>query len=184
MSEVWFTSDTHFHHNRILEFCGDTRKGETTEEMNDLMVEAWNSVVKKGDRVYHTGDFCFKGKAAIKEIKGRLNGDIHLVFGNHDQIIRKSKEISEMFTSVQQMKHLKIGEHRFILCHFPISEWWDCHQGTMMIHGHCHGGATNVNYNYRIMDVGIDARKDNLMLPFHIEEVVENLKDRDILPHH
>lgn len=184
MSEVFFVSDTHFSHNRILEFCRDTRQGEDTEEMNELMYAAWNSVVKPGDRVYHLGDFCFKGKAAIKDAKSRLNGEIHLILGNHDQIIKKSKDISDTFASVQQMKHLKVGDHRFILCHFPISEWWDCHQGTMMIHGHCHGGATNVNYNYRIMDVGIDARKDNLMLPFHIEEVVENLKDRDILPHH
>ena len=53
-----------------------------------------------------------------------------------------------------------------------------------MVHGHTHGGATNVNYNYRIMDVGVDSRKDNLMLPFHIDEVVNTLKDREILSHH
>lgn len=184
MSNVYFTSDTHFFHDRILEFCGATRQGSSTEEMNERMYEAWNSVVKPGDRVYHLGDFCFKGRAAVIEAKSRLNGEVHLILGNHDMIIKKSSEIQKMFASVQQMKHLKVGEHRFILCHFPLAEWWDCHKGTMMLHGHCHGGATNVNYNYKIMDVGIDARKDNLMLPFHIDEVIETLKDRELLSHH
>lgn len=181
MSEVWFCSDTHFHHSRILEFCRETRRGDTTEEMTELLVEAWNSVVKSGDRVYHTGDFCFGGKEKVKSIKLRLNGQIHLILGNHDYLIRNTPEISEMFASVRTYRFNKINDQNFALSHFPMARWQEMGKGSIMLHGHTHG---NYQAEYRIMDVGVDARGDNLMLPFHFDEVIENMKNRVIISHH
>lgn len=186
MNNIWLTSDTHFHHSRILEFCPKTRQGKDAEEMTELMIQAWNSVVKKGDTVYHCGDFCFRGKTQVIDCISRLNGQVHIILGNHDHIIKKNKEICSMFASVQQMKHVKVGDDRFILSHFPQAEWWDSHKGTIHCFGHVHGGTQNIQHQlqFKCMDVGIDARGDDLMLPFHIDEILEKMKDREIMSHH
>lgn len=187
MSEnIWFTSDTHAWHNRILDFCRNTRRGESAEEMTELIIDQWNSQVGKNDRVYHTGDFSFGGKDKVLDFASRLNGKIHLVLGNHDSMIKKNVEISSYFESVQHYKTLKVNEHRFILFHFPLAEWWDCHKGTIHLHGHVHGGKDNIQYQqkFKIMDIGIDSRNDDKMALFHIDEVLSFVKDKEIMTHH
>lgn len=186
MENIWFTSDTHAWHESILKFCPETRDGKTSEEMTEILIQNWNSVVNENDRVYHCGDLSFGGKAKVNDFISRLNGKIHLILGNHDQMIRKSSELQQYFESVQEYKHLKVGEHRFILFHFPIAEWWDCHRGVYHISGHLHGNHGNVEYlkEYRWMDVGVDTRNDKLMTPYHIDEVLDKLKDRKIMEHH
>lgn len=98
--KVWFTSDTHFNHANIIRYCsrpwhGGERDSEgnvvVTEkdvaDMNEAMVERWNSTVGKDDIVWHLGDFCLgKGqKEAIPRFVSRLNGRKRLVMGNHDR---------------------------------------------------------------------------------------------------
>jgi calcineurin-like phosphoesterase family protein len=53
--------------------------------MNQGLIEAWNSVVKKDDEVFHLGDFCFKGYDKWVEIIKQLNGQITIIKGNHDK---------------------------------------------------------------------------------------------------
>jgi Calcineurin-like phosphoesterase len=85
MSTVWFTSDTHFFHKRILEFTD--RPCDSVEEMNEALVRNWNKHVAKGDRVYHLGDFSFGTRSQTEEMIGRLRGQIHLIRGNHDDVL-------------------------------------------------------------------------------------------------
>ena len=54
--KFWYSSDSHFHHRRIIEYC--SRPFPSVEEMNQVMIERWNEVVKPDDIVYHCGDFC------------------------------------------------------------------------------------------------------------------------------
>ena len=54
MSNTFFTSDTHFCHGR--EFLYGPRGFTNAEEMNEAIIERWNSVVKPTDLVYHLGD--------------------------------------------------------------------------------------------------------------------------------
>lgn len=186
MVERYFTSDTHFFHEAILRFCPDTRDGDTPEEMSEILIQNWNKLVKPQDIVYHTGDFSFGGKGKLRSLVGRLNGQIHITWGNHDHMLRKSEEFATMFVSRDYQKHVKVGEHRFILSHYPMAEWWDCHQGTIHVHGHLHGNKENVGYQqqFKIFDCGVDTRGDKLMLPYHIDEVLEVVKNRDIMSHH
>ena len=83
MSEIFVTSDTHFNHGRIIEYCD--RPFVTVEEMNEALVENWNRVVGKDDVVYHCGDFAMGGAAEIGSFVKRLNGRIKLIKGNHDR---------------------------------------------------------------------------------------------------
>ena len=47
--KVWFTSDTHFGHKNVIPYCN--RPWETVEEMNEALINNWNSVVKENDIV-------------------------------------------------------------------------------------------------------------------------------------
>ena len=81
----WIIGDTHFYHYNIIEYCD--RPFSSVEEMNELMIYNWNSVVSNKDMVYHLGDFAF-GKGSrehIAEIRTKLNGNIFLFKGNHDR---------------------------------------------------------------------------------------------------
>lgn len=75
----WFTSDSHHFHSNILNYCD--RPYDTIEEMDEDLIRRWNGVVKEDDTVFHLGDFCF---GDIKKYTSRLNGNIILVKGNHD----------------------------------------------------------------------------------------------------
>ena len=80
--KIWFTSDTHWNHANIIKYC--KRPFANVEEMDDALISNWNAVVDKGDHVYHLGDFCWgKRDGWIKYLK-LLNGNIHIIKGNHD----------------------------------------------------------------------------------------------------
>ena len=55
MADIYFTADTHFNHENILDYC--RRPYNNIQEMNEALVENWNKTVKKEDTVYHLGDF-------------------------------------------------------------------------------------------------------------------------------
>ena len=81
---VWFTSDSHFYHANIIKYCN--RPFASVEEMNEKLIENWNSVVGKDDIVWCLGDFCLgpDQKKHIPELVSKLNGRINLILGNHD----------------------------------------------------------------------------------------------------
>ena len=79
---VFFTSDTHFCHERVIDFV--KRPFKDIEEMNDALVKNWNQRVKPEDSVFHLGDFVW-GDKRFDEFMERLNGHIILVTGNHDR---------------------------------------------------------------------------------------------------
>ncbi len=176
MENIWFTSDTHFYHKRILDFCRETRIGDNTDEMTELMIEAWNKRVKRTDRVYHTGDFSFGSKIQTIDVISRLNGFIHLIEGNHDTML-ESKEFDGMFTSKQIYKAIKIGDQRIVMMHYPIESWDRMAHGTIMLHGHLHG---DQHHECRVlrnrMDIGVDTRLECDMAPYHFDEVMERIK--------
>lgn len=79
---VFFTSDTHFYHTNIIDFC--RRPFMNIEAMNETLIANWNKVVGTNDIVFHLGDFCLGDSAKWNGILDRLNGKIYLILGNHD----------------------------------------------------------------------------------------------------
>lgn len=101
MSNIWFTSDTHFMHKNLCLGVSEwndkhlsARKFDILEEMNELIVKNINNVVKEGDILYHLGDWSFGGIENIWKFRKRINcKNIYLVPGNHDHHIKKNKLI-------------------------------------------------------------------------------------------
>ena len=84
----YFISDTHFYHYNIIQYCN--RPFDNIEEMNNRMIESWNSVVTQDDTVYFLGDFGFGDKEKLSNICTQLNGAKIMLRGNHD--FRRGKQ--------------------------------------------------------------------------------------------
>ena len=78
---LFLTSDCHFDHANIIEYCH--RPFTSVEKMNNAILTGWNQRVKPTDTVIHVGDFCF-GKRA-KYWMDQLNGNKIFLAGNHDR---------------------------------------------------------------------------------------------------
>lgn len=177
--KTWFTSDLHFGHNNIIKFCPDTRPFADANDMDEKLIAKWNSQVAPNDVVYIVGDVFFHKANKAQAIMDRLNGTIHLVFGNHDYMIKKNPDLLNRFASAQDYLVLHLEGIEVVLFHFPIFEWYNMHRGAFHLFGHVHGAATVPG---RAMDVGIDTRDDYGLWSW--DEVKANLSAKEIRPHH
>lgn len=84
---IYFTSDTHFHHDNIIGYCD--RPHNDIIEMNENIIKNWNDTVDENDTVYHLGDVGFT--ARTHECVEKLNGKKILIMGNHDYNLSKEK---------------------------------------------------------------------------------------------
>jgi calcineurin-like phosphoesterase family protein len=113
----FLTSDTHFNHEKIIEFCSHDIK--TADEMNWAIVKIWNATVSPTDRVFHFGDFAFKTgqkKEETRNLFHNLNGEKHLLIGNHDNI----KQIGDFgWASIKKEDFIVINGVKFRMAHFP-----------------------------------------------------------------
>ena len=114
MSEIWIISDTHFGHDNIIKYCD--RPFKDINEMDDYMIQKWNSVVRPGDKVYHLGDvFMGSGQRAYGNLM-MLHGKKRLVVGNHDDL--KSKVLHKFFEKISMWRIFK--EFGLLLTHVPV----------------------------------------------------------------
>lgn len=181
-SDVWFTSDNHFFHRGIFEYCPDTREGANVLEMNEIMIERWNAKIRPNDRVFCIGDFSFHKDINVTiNTLSRLNGQITIIRGNHDYHFRDHPEVfKHVVAEIVDYKEIRLDGFKIVLCHYPMIEWNGMHRGSMMLYGHVHGGLPLSPY--RSMDVGIDTRPG--MTPYSWQEIHDLLIDREIKPHH
>lgn len=168
VGKIWLTSDSHFWHENILKYCN--RPFGSVEEMNEALVNNWNSVVKPDDHIYHLGDFCFgnveKWNWCLEP--GRLNGHIHLILGNHDpERVFREGTLIERFDSIDFQKILIIEGWTVILNHFPFASFSNNYDHKVMaLSGHTHVGqlsssvesydTLNTIYKPNQYDVGAD----------------------------
>lgn len=136
MTANWFISDTHFGHQNIITFQGTDGKPirpfASVEEMDERMVQNWNSVVRPHDRVYHMGDVVMNRRCL--PILSRLNGKKVLIKGNHD--IFPLKDYLPYFDDIRAYKIMPA--HGLIVSHIPVHT--DQLEGRWKInaHGHLH----------------------------------------------
>lgn len=123
MSNIWVISDTHFFHENILKFT-DSTTGElvrggrfsSVNEMNECMLDNWNSVVSPGDKVYHLGDVTMGHNEEFLKFWPKLNGSKRLIVGNHDDI--KFLSTGGLFAKVQMWR--MFPEFGLMFSHVPL----------------------------------------------------------------
>lgn len=181
-NKIWLTSDNHFFHKNVLKFCPNSRQGKDEVEMNERMIAKWNSQVSRADTIYCLGDFSFGDSFKTEQVLKRLNGQIHLIRGNHENWLNKNPSLEKYFISVSTYKEVTIDGIKVVMFHYPIAEWNQMHRGSFHVFGHVHNSIKNPKG--RCMDVGIDARPQCDMGLFSWEEVKATLSAKEILKHH
>jgi len=193
--KIFVTSDTHWFHTNIIKYSN--RPWADTDQMGEALIKNWNSVVGKGDIVYHLGDVAMGGKKRADELSSilsRLNGTIRLIKGNHDNYVLKSPCV-DRFEWVKDYYELKYtspshGKRKFILQHYPLYTWNNAGRTgkdgsclTICLHGHCHGSIDRINNLTTRMDVGVDS---NGYIPVLIDNIIEVMNYRKYNPvdHH
>lgn len=158
MKKIFFTSDHHFYHSKILEYS--KRDFDSIEQMNNEMIYRWNNVVDNDSTVYHLGDISLGDKKQTKDVLERLNGKIHLIWGNHDRSSMKNKW---RFESIKGLNIIKIpdndtpkGFQQIVLCHTSFQVWIGMHRGSWNLYGHSHGSLKE-RKGFKSCDVGVDS---------------------------
>jgi calcineurin-like phosphoesterase family protein len=176
-----FTADLHVFHKNIIKYA--RRPFNSVEEMNDTILNNWNSQVKPGDNVYILGDISFGHHEETEEFIKKLNGNLFLVRGNHDRILRGP--LTQYFEWVRDLAEILIpdNEHphekqKIILCHYAMKVWNQSHFGSWHCYGHSHGTMPD-DPNSLSMDVGMDC---NNFFPFSYEQIKERMKLKTFKP--
>jgi calcineurin-like phosphoesterase family protein len=101
------------------------------EEMDEHMIERWNSVVRPQDHLYHLGDVVMR-QQVLDVVMPRLNGHKRLVRGNHD--IFRTKHYMRYFDEVYGIRVLD----NMVFSHIPIHPE-SLGRFKANVHGHTHG---------------------------------------------
>jgi len=143
---VWHVSDTHFGHARILQWMNGNRPWSSVAEMDEALIERWNSVVGEDDWVVHYGDFSYHNQENTKALLSRLKGKIVLIFGNHDDVLRNMRHsrIVARYETVnlsflESTPAGNVETLRIHANHFPLWDWDGQFRGAKHFHGHTHG---------------------------------------------
>lgn len=83
---IYFSSDLHLYHQRALEIMPN-RPWKTVDEMNQGLIDNWNSVISNEDYIFVLGDFIMGQNkfGTIPKVMSQLKGKIILLRGNHDK---------------------------------------------------------------------------------------------------
>lgn len=177
MRNIWFTSDLHLGHARIIELC--KRPFADVDEMNNVIIKRWNNVVQPDDTVYVLGDVALGTITESLALVTQLTGNKLLVPGNHDRVFSAYRKGGPRPQDVQIYKDAGFTilperirvlrgeshpyEEAYLLCHFPYAG--DSHEndryvehrppdkGNWLIHGHVH---ERWQVNGRQINVGVD----------------------------
>ena len=146
---IYFTSDHHWGHAAARSFY--RRPFSSLSEMDEQMIDRWNSVIRPRDEVWHLGDFAVRQSSErVASLMGMLHGQKHLIVGNNDDATVTS---CAAWRSVQAYAELTVDGTKFVLCHYPFRTWRDMDRGSVNLHGHSHGRLKPLP---RQFDVGVD----------------------------
>lgn len=196
----WFTSDTHFSHENILNL-GDGRPFKDIGQHNEVLLANINAVVHSDDTLIHLGDVALGpfnpepvGLSYVKRIICRTV----LIPGNHDRISSVCKPAyrakwlpvyEDAFDVIwDEVSSFALNDIHFNLSHYPyngdsqkdIERHADIRAvdyGTPIVHGHNHCGP-EIRESFSAKGtpqfaVGVDA---NNWAPVHEDVIAEWLE--------
>lgn len=184
--DIFFTADTHFGHYAMWQnwrkYPGSDFKFTDKGYMDHWLITQWNNTVRANDIVFHLGDVSFLNSVATGDILNQLNGEIHLIEGNHDKGLSAGNR--QRFASIHDylevtFKHQEArtaNTQRAVLSHYAFRTWNNAHYGVWNLHGHSHN--TLSKYGGQL-DVGVDNNAiQKTYRPVSLAEITAYMADR------
>lgn len=180
--KIFFTSDTHFGHKGLLHFNKRPFKDEV--EMDLALINNWNNIVPPDGTVFLLGDIGEITDERLLEIFEQLNGSKILLRGNHDTVY-KEDTLQKVFTEVHDILEIKVHDtlssqyQKIILCHYPMFDWNNFHEGSWQLFGHLH---TREIPEFKTLktklfaqqyDVGVDGNGFRPVSFYEIKKIIE-----------
>ena len=169
---IYFSSDLHFSHNK--EFVWQERGFTSVKEMNEAIVERFNSILTDEDTLYLLGD-CYMGllDESIPYLK-KIKGKKHLIIGNHDTETKILKYKDEnIFEAIGFGDRIKLHKKWFILSHYPTLTGNASNEKVWNLHGHTHQkdkyGAAPYCYH-----IGVDSHD---CYPVSLEKIYKDISE-------
>lgn len=178
---IWFTSDWHLGHGRIIELCG--RPFDTTREMNAWLIDNANEQTDPVDTIVFPGDVAMGQMAESLPLFERLHARLILKPGNHDRCSplyegyhgmapeKVAAKVAEWTARYKDVGFTVTTDNWFsylgfeaVINHFPYHgdpsgeerypEARPVDKGDWLLHGHTHG---LWRQRGKMIDVGVDA---------------------------
>jgi|WetSurMetagenome_2_1015567.scaffolds.fasta_scaffold03410_11 calcineurin-like phosphoesterase family protein len=122
---IFTVSDLHLNHRNIIRYCNRPFSTENVNEMNEVLINNWNHVVKPEDTVFFVGDMAL---GSSDKYIPKLNGNIFFISGNHDRSSDKNSMHESLYFTYKGKTFLFIHDPKYAPKDF---EGW-------IIHGHHH----------------------------------------------
>lgn len=185
MSKIFFTSDLHFCHKKIIQYSN--RPFKDIYQMNQKIINNWNEKISNDDQVYILGDYLWRietDTTILNKITKKLNGKKHLIKGNHDNKYSNYQYLNAGFCSVSNIIQKKIkfnnNFYYFILFHYSLKFWDQSHNGSYCLYGHQHFRRDidfelykQLQMSTRTMNVCLDG---NNLYPYSLQEILKEIQ--------
>lgn len=182
--KVFFTSDTHFNHDRP--FIYEARGYKNRHDHNEALIAKINQMVGQNDILFHLGDFCLNiTQPEFDAILSKIHCDhIYYIWGNHNSCIRQYYEEaveshltitrfngdnnrgidvypykSGKITFLGYYKEIIVNGQLIVLHHYPHQIYNQMQKGAWQLSGHSHYSNPSTqsdNTVNKILDVGWD----------------------------
>lgn len=133
MTKIFFTGDLHLGDENIRVY--EKRPFKNIGEMDNAIVENWNSAVSEEDLTIVVGDVGVYSVEQMKSIIGQLKGDKILIKGNHD--LFRSNEVWKEVGFKEVSDYFIIYNKWFIVQHEP-PDYYNENTPFFWIYAHVH----------------------------------------------
>lgn len=156
----YYIADLHLFHSNIIKL--NNRPFKNVTEMNETIVNNYNSIVTKKDTVYFLGDMMYP-KNEEELLNGinlirKLNGKKILIAGNHDRYALRNREFKKLFFEIRDYMEIIDSAKKVVMFHYPMQEWNGFFSGAIHLHGHTHNNKI-ANGDQKLLNrynVGVD----------------------------
>ena len=157
MGNIWLTSDFHFCHDR--EFVWKARGFESVDEMNQAIVDRFQSKIQPEDTLYILGDCMLNDNEKGEEYLAQIPGKKIFIRGNHDTNPRV--EIYKKYTDeeIKWAEMIKYKGKSIYLSHHPTltMNQGEMHNVTFNFFGHTHQTVDFFDNYINMYHVGVDS---------------------------
>lgn len=168
----YVVSDHHFNHNNIIEYS--ERPYQDAEMMNSDMIDKWNRIVSEDDSVIYGGDLVFGSVDDFNNILDKLNGNIMVIKGNHDDDF----SADNLSYPIVEDTIIQYHGYRFWYTHRPENVPDDWSQ--WILHGHVHNNEPFIDYSKNKINVCVEV-VGYMPIPLNIiVKALDNLNNDDV----